>query len=93
MDTKEERNEAPSILHLSLRDLLDSEFMARIEDDIEHDYYVSDDWSQNFYIVQAIRGFIAVGYTTKSGVDLLLPQMQQSYCILTFIRSTRGKRL
>jgi Leu/Phe-tRNA-protein transferase len=85
--------EAPTIFHLFVRDMMDAQVMSVIEDDMVHDYYVSDDWTQKFYIVQAIRGFIAVGYTTAAGVDLLLPQMQHAYCILDFNNIHKGEKL
>ena len=74
------------ILPLSIDELLESESIDRIENDMSHDYYVSGDWSMEFYMIQALRGFIAVGYETSSGQDLLLPQLQFSYCVVDFDR-------
>ena len=69
---------------LYIKDCLDLGSIKRIESDMVHDYYLSADWSKEFYLLQAARGFIAVGYTTPSGQDLVLPQFQFSYCLLDF---------
>ncbi len=58
------------------------EFAALVEDK-SRDYYVSLDWSPEFYVLQASRGFIAVATTiAASRLEVLLPQLQFSYCIL-----------
>jgi len=81
------------ILHLSLHELIVSESVDNLQEDVSHDYYVSADWSDEFYLLQALRGFIAVGYTTTEGQDFLLPQLQFSYCLLDFDRMHLSNKL
>jgi Leu/Phe-tRNA-protein transferase len=52
--------------------------------DMQHDYYVSDNWNVEFYVIQAIRGFIAVGHSIDDAKQVLLPQIQYSYCVFDF---------
>jgi Leu/Phe-tRNA-protein transferase len=49
----------------------------------EHTYYVSDDFSCDFYIALARAGFISV-YQEENNVAYLLPEMQYSYAVLDF---------
>ena len=58
--------------------------MAHLYSDMSRDYYVSDDWSPEFYLLQALRGFIAVGHQTDGGAELILPQLQTHYCVLNW---------
>ena len=63
--------------------------MPRLAADMKRDYYVTDDWSLEFYVLQAVRGFIAVSY---QGI-YILPQLQRSYCILEFRNLNISKKL
>jgi Leu/Phe-tRNA-protein transferase len=74
----------PSIRCLSLDDLLANDVMSRIYADMQRDYYISGNWSPEFYVIQAIRGFISVGYELDDHREVLLPQIQFSYCIFDF---------
>jgi Leu/Phe-tRNA-protein transferase len=55
---------------------------GELVDDMSRDYYVSADCSPEFYLLQASRGLIAVATTLHGGFEVLLPQLQFSYCIL-----------
>jgi Leu/Phe-tRNA-protein transferase len=70
------------ILLIDKECLLSSRIMETIYFDRTRDYYASDDFSPEFYVHQALRGFIAVAHVTQAGNQLLLPQMQKSYCVL-----------
>ena len=48
-------------------------------DDTYHHYYVTDDWSPEFYNILATAGFISVAQG-----DYLIPEIQTYYCILDF---------
>jgi Leu/Phe-tRNA-protein transferase len=49
----------------------------------ELNYYISDDFSTEFYIALAKAGFISV-YQEEDGLAYLLPEMQYSYAVLDF---------
>ncbi len=49
----------------------------------KHSYYWSDDWSEEFYIALAKRGFISVSHHNGSTL-LLLPELQLEYGVLEF---------
>ncbi len=49
----------------------------------ELNYYISDDFSCDFYILLARAGFISVSYM-KDDIQYLLPEMQVEYAILEF---------
>ena len=88
-----DEHDVPKILYLPIGDLVDSDTILRMESDMKHDYYVSDDWSQNFYVLQAIRGFISVGYSSRAKADLILPELQFSYCLLDFHNLHVGSKI
>ncbi len=46
-------------------------------------YYISDDFSCDFYILLARAGFISVSYTIDD-IQYLLPEMQFEYAVLEF---------
>jgi hypothetical protein len=72
-----------AIEYLSYDDLLDSEIMENIYDDMDKHYYWTDDFSAEYYVAQAKAGFIAV--SMEQGEDLLLtPVIQKSYAVLHF---------
>lgn len=73
---------SPKILFIDSEGIADPAIMNHVYRDMTRDYYVADDWSQQFYCMQAACGFIAVGYQTLEGTQLLLPQIQKSYCVL-----------
>jgi Leu/Phe-tRNA-protein transferase len=70
------------ILYVSKQTLLNPSAMQRIYQDLTRDYYVTDDWSEDFYVLQAALGFIAVGFQGRNKSEFLLPQIQRSYCVL-----------
>ena len=50
---------------------------------MKNNYYWSDDWSEEFYILLAKSGFISTTYDTINGL-VLLPELQYNYAILDF---------
>lgn len=75
--------EEKPILELRRSCLSSTAAFDTLANDESRDYYVSLDWSPEFYVLQASRGFIAVATTiASSGLELLLPQLQFSYCVL-----------
>ena len=56
--------------------LRNQEIMNHVYADMHHDYYLSQDWSKELYILQALRGFIAVGHGKTESMQVLLPQIQ-----------------
>lgn len=50
-----------------------------IIEDTYHHYYVTDDWTPDFYRLLATGGFISVAQE-----DYLIPEIQTYYCILDF---------
>ena len=93
-DGEEEDKQETSnpIVNIRFPDLISRSAVDNIYADMGRDYYWSKDWSPEMYALQAVRGFIAVGYT--SGIDhLLLPQIQRSYCILNFDRLEPNSRV
>lgn len=60
--------------------------MSRIYSDMTRCYYASLDWSVEFYVLQAVRGFIAVCHETEVGNQIILPEIQRSYCVLDWAR-------
>jgi len=72
------------IYHLSLEEILNPQVLKEaIYDDLDHDYYWSEDFSDTFYIHLAKAGFISVA-TVHEERFLLLPQIQTHYAILEF---------
>lgn len=53
-------------------------FKSKILEDVFHHYYVTSDWSPQFYRELAHEGFIAV----QNNDEYLLPEIQRSYCVL-----------
>lgn len=54
--------------------------------DLQRNYYMSIDWSDEFYINCAYHGFISVAQPAPSPkyLPLLVPEIQKEYCILDF---------
>jgi Leu/Phe-tRNA-protein transferase len=50
---------------------------------MKNSYYWSDDWSEEFYITLAKKGFISTTYDTKDGL-VLLPELEFDYGVLDF---------
>ena len=82
-----------SITGLQQYMLADSRVMEKVYSDLTRDYYASADWSIPFYVSQAVRGFIAVGHVTAEGHELLLPQIQRSYCVMDLANVPKHKSL
>lgn len=57
-----------------------------------HSYYWSDDWSEEFYISAAKRGFISVSHLDGTSF-LLLPELQFEYGILEFEKLHISKKV
>ena len=66
---------------MMLRD--ETYFKEQIADNLTNNYYWSDEWSKEFYIELAKKGFISTSYDTKGGL-VLLPELQYDYAILDF---------
>jgi len=73
----------PKIYYITLQKLKDKDFFEYISKDMQNSYYWSDDWSEEFYIELAKKGFISTTYDTKSGL-VLLPELEYDYGILDF---------
>ncbi len=66
---------------MMLRD--ENYFKKNIIDNLSNNYYWSEDWSAEFYMELAKKGFISTSYDTKGGL-VLLPELQYEYAILDF---------
>ena len=71
------------IYKLTPQMLQDDEYFAHMVANMDNNYYWSDDWSEEFYIALAKKGFIATSYDTPEGL-ILLPELQFAYAILEF---------
>lgn len=69
------------IPYLSIQDIHSLEILEEIYTTPEYDYYWSDDFSSQFYIDLAKRGFITIDIM-YDGEEYLLPEMQASYALL-----------
>ncbi len=69
--------------HLRINDLKNPILLQNIYLNMQEDYYWSDDFSAEFYTLQAKAGFIAVT-EVHQGEELLLPEMQKRYAVLDF---------
>ena len=78
-----EPREPVGIYRLPYDALFDPVALAAIYHDMQHNYYWSDDFSPEYYIAQATRGFIAVTDTFQ-GNSYMLPEIQFSYAVLHF---------
>jgi len=70
-------------------------FQKYICQNLQNNYYWSDDWSEKFYIELAKAGFISTSHETAKGL-VLLPELQLDYAILDFKNlhiSTKVKKL
>ncbi len=74
----------PTIYYLTYEDVLDKNVLFnQIYPNLEHNYYWSDDWSCEFYILLAYCGFISVSFSTDEEL-VLLPEIQKEYALLDF---------
>jgi Leu/Phe-tRNA-protein transferase len=87
----ESKIDSDSILRIDMECVQSPRIMDQIYSDMSRDYYMSTDWSVDFYMVQAIRGLIAVGHEVGSDLEILLPQMQRSYCLFDWENISRNK--
>lgn len=69
------------IPHLSSQDIYASEILEAIYTIPEYDYYWSEDFSPQFYIDLAKRGFITIDIMDERE-EYLLPEMQAAYALL-----------
>lgn len=69
------------ILHLSRSDLEDPRILQRIYRG-EDTYYWSDDWSPEFYRLQAKAGFICTSFVDEEIGPILLSEIQAAYAVL-----------
>lgn len=70
------------IYYLQRSDILDKNILVNyIYNNYEHNYYYSDDFSEEFYILLAKLGFISVSHTEENK-QYLLPEMQFEYAVL-----------
>lgn len=76
--------ENTSVYYLTLEDLNSVEILHNyIYKNMELNYYVSKDFSKEFYVKLAFCGFISTTFTLEEEV-YLLPEMQFEYAILDF---------
>ena len=73
----------PQIYYIQSQKLQDKLFFESICADMKNSYYWSDDWSEEFYVTLAKKGFISTTYDTKDGL-VLLPELEFDYGILDF---------
>jgi len=71
------------IEYLSYDELVCTELIQYIYDDMNKNYYWTDDFSAEYYVAQAKAGFIAVTMEHEDQV-ILTPEIQKSYAILDF---------
>ena len=72
------------VYYLSLEDIKDENILFNhIYANLNSNYYISDDFSAEFYISQAFCGFIATSINLQDKF-YLLPEMQFEYAILDF---------
>jgi hypothetical protein len=88
-----EEDDSPRILAIDKREVANDSVMELIYADTSRDYYASRDWSADFYLLQAIRGFIAVGHRFANGEQILLPEMQKSYCVFDWENIDKNKSI
>ena len=70
------------IHHLPYEALITPTYLHEmIYDDMENNYYWSNDYSASYYIAQAKAGFISVT-ETYNGQEILLPEIQFDYALL-----------
>jgi len=81
------------IIGIEKQVFMHEDIMDMVYADLRRDYYASRDWSIEFYVLQAIRGFIAVGHVTPDGTEIILPQIQTSYCIFDWEKIPENRRL
>ena len=82
-DGSEDDEDQSGLMDITKSDLLSEIVMKNVYANLKSDYYWSNDWSIEMYTLQACRGFIAVAHIYGSQ-ELLLPQIQKSYCVLQF---------
>ena len=58
-------------------------FEQSIVANMQNSYYWSENWSEEFYVALAKKGFISTTYDTPEGL-ILLPELQYSYAVLDF---------
>lgn len=63
--------------------LLKTGVINSVYSDMETNYYWSDNFSPNFYMLLAKLGFISTA-TVSNGMELLLPEIQKAYAVLHF---------
>jgi len=74
----------PKIYNLTLLHLRDPFYFKEvISQNMTNNYYWSNDWSIEFYIELAKKGFISTTHDDKEGL-LLLPELQFDYGVLDF---------
>lgn len=71
-----------SIYNLTLEHLLNKDFLNLFIYPNENlNLYWSEDWSEEFYIESAYKGFIST-YQNIDGIECLLPEIQHAYAVL-----------
>jgi len=73
----------PQIYYLTHDKLKEDGIFDLMVQDKQNSYYWSDDWSCEFYIELAKKGFISTTYDTKDGL-IILPELEFDYGILDF---------
>uniref|UniRef100_UPI004048C461 hypothetical protein n=1 Tax=Aliarcobacter sp. TaxID=2321116 RepID=UPI004048C461 len=72
------------VYYLSYEDIQDKEILFNhIYSNMDANYYISEDFSEDFYIYLAYLGFISTSITVKN-TFYLLPEIQFEYALLDF---------
>lgn len=80
------------LYQISKDDLEDTNILNSIYENKKENYYVSDDFSVDFYITQAKAGFISTSIVIENKF-YLLPEIQYEYALLDFKNLHIGKKV
>lgn len=80
------------LYEINLQNLKDKEILNHIYQNKTDNYYLSLDFSKEFYIAQAKAGFISTSIILKN-IFYLLPEIQFEYAILDFKNLHIGKKV
>jgi len=73
----------PEIYHITPQHLRDDLLFEMMCNDMQNSYYWSDEWSDEFYVELAKKGFISTTYEAKQML-VLLPELEFDYAVLDF---------
>ena len=69
------------IEEISLGDVVSPERLKEVYEN-ENEFYWTSDWSPELYVELARAGFMSVAFELGGTLELLVPQLQQSYAVL-----------